>query len=99
MEPRSGVIAINSQRRTVRKPSLPTEPVPPGGNPPNKWQKKSFLRMFTLGNGIWKVARWHGVTPSAVEAELRDRLIESGAASEAFIKTPRIDARIETKAA
>ena len=40
--------------------------------------------MFLLGNGIWKVARWHRLSPSVIEAVLRDRLIESGGAADLF---------------
>jgi hypothetical protein len=82
---RTGVIPINSHRRAASKPELPPQTDPPSANSANKWKKRSFIRMFALGNGIWKISRWHGVTPSAVEAVLRDRLIESGAAEEAFI--------------
>jgi hypothetical protein len=78
MDPRMKVISIESAARSKGNPDLPPQPTPPAAISLNKWTRRSFLRMFALGNGIWKIARFHHVTPHTVEAELRDRLIESG---------------------
>jgi hypothetical protein len=75
----SAVVSIDSQRPAASAPDQPLQPPPHAGNPPNKYTRSSFLRMFLLGNGIWRIARHHRYRPSLVEAELREQLVQHGA--------------------
>jgi len=83
---RDSVISIDSARGPKRNPGQPPQPTPPAAISLNKWKRRSFLRMFVLGNGIWKIARFHRVTPSVIEAELRDRLVETGFLNESAVE-------------
>ena len=74
----ASVVPIDFHRTFLPGPDQPPQPTPPASHPPNKWTRRSFIRMFCLGNGVWKIARHHRVLPSTVESEIRERLIESG---------------------
>lgn len=73
------IVGIDSLRRNSKNPGQPPHPDGPTALSGNKYTRRSFVSMFLLGSGTWKVAKFHKVKPTQVEAELREELIRGGA--------------------
>lgn len=63
---------------------LPPEP-PPARNgkqrkfSSNQHTRKSWVRMFVGGYGVWSISRAHSIPSTVIEQELREHLIKAGA--------------------
>lgn len=79
------VVAIDSARKSPGPIDEPPQP-PVNAAKANRYSRRSFLRMFLLGNGVRKLSRFHKVPEPLIEGELREELIKRGAFNEPEVR-------------
>jgi hypothetical protein len=69
------IICIESLRTAVSPEPQPPQPAVAkrrnSSANAHRWTRRSFIRMFLVGAGIRKVAKFHGVDEAVVESTLR----------------------------